>query len=74
MNAEQHEASCKLLMAEHDLKHAKNNARAFAFRKQLATTPDGQQDAAGLERYWSHQIIIKTATVNELKSIINRHF
>jgi hypothetical protein len=74
MNAEQHEASCKLLMAEHDLKHAQNNANAFAFRKQIATTPDAQQDAAGSECYWRHQIIMKTATVNELKSIINRHF
>lgn len=74
MNAEQHDASCKLLMAEHDLKHAQNNAKAFAFRRQFEVTQDAQQDAEGLERYWSHQAIIKTATVNELKAIINRHY
>ena len=74
MNTEQHEASCKLLMAEHDLRHAQNNASAFALRAQLANTQDARIDAAGLEQYWSGQIVLKTATVNELKSIINRHF
>lgn len=74
MNAEQNEASFMLLMANHALRRAQNNERAFLLINQLAKTENSRLDAAGSALYWGLQVSIKKADVSEIESIINRHF
>jgi hypothetical protein len=61
---------CLLLPAEHEEKHARNNAFAFAFCATLADTPDSKADAEGSRLYWERQAEHAACRVREIKNEI----